>query len=222
MSFGSMPYDWIKSQQLKDFPARPGVTGRSISALKCYLAIAAYRDWDLGSSTLSIYDLTRICGSTKPTVLEGLTMLGAMGLMAVEVRAAGNVNRYILSEFDDFNFRKVPQDKVVDCLSNIGNRGVRHLGALKLYLVMLYLRDSMTSTAIATHETLIEYSGARPEDVAASNGVLAAAGFVHIRKSSEWSRTGRPTNEYALLGDFAGKTRKRRRPIELRSMSKPA
>lgn len=212
-----MPCDWIKLQKLKDFPARSGVTGRSISALKCYLAIAAYRDWDSGSSVLSTYDLTKICGSTKPTVLEGLAMLSASGLVTVELRAVGNVNRYILPEFDDFNFRKVPQDRVVDCLSSIGNRGARQLGALKLYLVMLYLRDSTTSTAVATHEKLIEYSGVRPNDVAAANSVLAAAGFVHTGKSSEWSRTGRPTNEYALLGDFAGKTRKRLRPVELRS-----
>jgi len=216
VSYGTLCPDWIKEGRLKSFASAPGLIGRSIAALKCYLAITAYRDWETGSTVLSVTDLTHICGISKPTAIDAIAFCAELGVISIESRAAGNVNRYSLPNFQPSSFRKVPQDRIVEGLPSVGNRGVRNLSALKLYLVMLYLRDDATSTAVATHTKLIEYSGVRPEDVAAANGILAASGFIHIRNSSDWSRTGFPTNEYALLGDFAGKKRKMRRPAEER------
>jgi hypothetical protein len=215
MSFGTMPFRWIERAQLKEFSPNQGVTGRHIAALKCYLALAAYRDFRDGFSILSTSDLAQIGGLSRPMVLEGIAMLGSMGLVEVDLRAARNTNRYRLV-MENGLFRKVPQDCLLENLPKIGNRGDRYLDALKLYCALLYLRDEDSNKATVSHKKLIEYTGVRPEAVAAATSALAACNFVHIRLSEEWSKSGFPTNEYELLGDFAGKRRYRERPVEER------
>lgn len=211
MSFGTMPYQWIADGQLVDIVPRVGVTGRNTAALKCYLAIAAYRVFRQNTSILSYSDLSDITGASRPTVLEGTAILSARNIVQIGVREAKNVNAYKFSDTAK-DFRKVPQDRICDCLKNISNRHARSLDALKLYLTMLYLRDAASSIATVSHKKLIEYTGVRPENVAAATSVLAACGFIHIRYSDEWSRTGHPTNAYSLLGDFEGKRLFRERP----------
>lgn len=214
MSFGTMPYEWIAAGRLSEFSPRQGVTGRQIAALKCYLALAAYRDYYDGYSVLSTYDLSEIGGCSRPLVLEGIAILQAMGLIELEYKAANNTNRYRLPLDSTRNFRKVPQDTIVTHLQYLKNRHESYLDALKLYLAMLYVRNEATSKASISHRKLVEYTGVRPESVAAANGVLAACHFIRIRYSDEWSKTGHPTNEYELLGDFRGKRAFRARPIE--------
>jgi hypothetical protein len=202
MSFGTFPSIWIKEGGLKEWSPRAGVVGRSIAALKCYAAMAAYRDYRLGTAILSSFDLGKIAGLSKPTVLEGVLMLQAGGLVSID--RVKNVNRYTFAS-GGAGFRKIPQDAICRGLPEIGNRNPRNLAAMKIYMALLYLRDEETNTATVSHSKLVEYTGVRSTDVAAATSILVAAGLSHIRQSDEWSKTGHPTNAYHLLGDFTGK-----------------
>jgi len=218
MAFGSMPHHWISDGGLKQFTPAPGATGRMIAALKAYLVVSAYRDYETGESVLSIQDIAIVGGLSKPMVLEGTTILEAMKLLEIDIRGHRNTNVYRLPGMPALGgtFRKVPQDVICDRLPNLSARQPRNLDALKQYIVMLFLRNEMTSAAIVSHKTLIEYTGVRPEDVAAANSSLAAAHFIQIRPSegNAYAKTGHPPNEYTLLGDFRGRQRFRQRPSQ--------
>lgn len=218
MAFGSLPFEWIRDGRLKEFAQKKGANGKMIAALKCYLVIAAYREYETGISVLSLNDIAKIGGVSKPMVLQGVALLEAMGLLEIGLRAHKNTNAYRLSGLSaaDGNFRKVPQDLICDRLPSLSARHPRNLDALKLYFAMLYLREERTSKAVVSHKRLIEYTGVRPEDVAAANSSLAACHFLHIRlaEGNDYSRTGHPPNEYTLLGDFRGERRFRPRPSD--------
>lgn len=219
MSWGSFPEEWVTSGDIKTFVGTAGVLGRSIAALKVAIVLASYRDYETGEAVLSANDLVKLTGTSKPMVLEGVAMLEAMGWVKTEVRGAANTNRYFIQVPGDF--RKVPQDTACDSLPVVGLRHIRSLDALKIYLCLLYLRDGQTNRATVSHKKLVEYSGVRPEGVAAATAVLSAAHFIRIRANDEWSRTGHPTNDYHLLGDFEGYKRFRVRPGAARAARRP-
>lgn len=222
MAFGQMPKGWIENGVLKQFSAEAGVVGRSIAALKCYIAIAAFRDFRQEETVLSLYDLQVITGASRPTVLEGLTIVEAMGLVEKLARADRNTNVYQVGS-TDVGFRKVPQDVINERLREISNRGAAALDALKLYVAMLYHRDESDNRAKISHKTLIDYTGVRPEAVAAGNSILHAHRFVTVRQDeTSLAYSGHPMNAYILHGDFGGNQRRCLRPSEARSRDRRA
>ncbi|HEX7934829.1 MAG TPA: hypothetical protein VF573_17385 [Paraburkholderia sp.] len=223
MSFGAMPPAWIADRRLTEFSGAVGVLGRSIAALKCHLAIAANHPRYSDGAVLSFFDIATLAKLSRPMVVEGLEMLRAFQLVEIEKKAVKNTNRYVLiGHHPDASFTKVPQDRISDRLRDIGNRGSAHLDALKIYLTLLFLRDNNTNVATVSHERLVHYTGVRPDAVARANSVIAALGMMLIRRSeSEWSVSGHPTNEYTLLGDFAGTRPSRLLPSDKRHRLPP-
>jgi hypothetical protein len=217
-----MPHGWIANGTLRQFSGGVGVVGREIAALKCYLAIASFRDFRHAETVLSLYDLAQLIGASRPTVAEGIVLLEAHGLLAIQTRAERNTNVYVLGN-TDAGFRKVPQDLIAQQLREIGNRGAITLDALKLYIALLYRRDEADNRAKVTHRTLVSDTGVRPECIAAGNSILHSHRFVTVRKDeSTYSMSNHPTNAYILHGDFAGMARMVPRPCEVRSRSRRA
>ncbi|MBN8742557.1 MAG: hypothetical protein BGP24_07630 [Lysobacterales bacterium 69-70] len=203
MSFGTMPTSWVAEGALREFSPKAGVLGRHLAALKCYLTIAAHHRANESGVVLAYPDIGEIAKLSKPSIIEGLEILRSMELIRIESKASRNTNRYVFPELAK-NFRKIPQDRVFCFLREFSNRHPRYLDALKAYFTYLHLRDHKTGVAVISHKRLVEYTGIRPESVAAANSVLAACHFVQIRTTENWGAVGHPNNEYTLLGDFAG------------------
>lgn len=204
MSFGTMPTDWVDRGALLELSARPGVLGRSIAALKCFLAIAAHHRANEEGVVLSCLEIGEIAKLSKPSIIEGIEIVRSMDLLTVNAKASRNTNRYGFPDSTS-TFRKIPQDRVFQYLKLLGNRHERYLDALKAYFTFLYLRDKDTNTATVSHSRLVHYTGIRPENVAAANSVLAACHFIQIRTTDDWGESGHPNNQYTLLGDFSGR-----------------
>jgi hypothetical protein len=216
MSFGRMPFGWIENDVLRQFSGAGGQSGQDIAALKCYLAIAAFHDSESGETVLSANDLKVVAGISRPMVFAGTKLLEQRGLLGIEPRADRNTNVYVLGDMGP-GFRKVPQDVVVAGLRLLGSRGETSLGALRLYIAMLYFRSHLDDQAKVSHEKLVMRTGVRPERVKACYRVLEKVGLIKVLSRSalmEWSASGYATNAYELLGDFAGRKRRALRPTE--------
>jgi len=192
-----------------------------IAALKCYLAIAAYRVDQSGDTVLSTWDFIQIARLSKPMVFEGLTILEAFGLIQIYPREASNTHAFGLGELTT-GFRKVPQDVVAAGLPLIANRGAASLDALKLYLALLYNRNEEDNSTTISHVKLREYTGIRPENIVRAYSVLHTANFVVIERLATGGANGHPLNVYRMRGDFAGRRPRLQRPSEQRRSDRAA
>lgn len=211
MSWGHFPSDWVRyGEVLRVLPVGVGASGRTIHALKVYLAIAANVDYQTRSVQMTYTDLVAITGVSRPRIRPGIDMLIQRGL--VQVDAATYIQTYTLppNASGGRSLAKVAQDVIVSCLRNIPNSGSKSARALK-HLILMLAHASDTSnghTVRLTHERFIQYCATPPGAVAQINTILGTAGFLRLVRAESNDGAAYPSNEYVLLGDYAGRHRK--------------
>jgi len=156
MSFGRFPSQWVKSHGLRAFSAgrRPG---DQIAALKLYLAAAAYSDFGSWTATLSLSALEDVTSLSRPMLIRGSEILrereliikGLSGQTSTYRLTPAGCRYYFPSEDDELRptWAKVPQDIIERVLRDIPNRGRIPLASLRLYILLLTMRNNDTSVA---------------------------------------------------------------------------
>lgn len=197
MKWGSFPSGWLADLVLPRLEARAGLTGTHIGALKIYLAISLSADFHTRKLEISNDDLTVATNLSRPMLKRSLGVLVAAKILAIH---ASRPLTYELLDPAEGRFAQVPYGRASQALRKLANRGESVLAALKIYLTLLWLRDTTTGYASIGHEKLQQYTGVRPNLIRAGLDHLVIHGLIHIQVDEAWSRTGRQVHRYRLLG----------------------
>ncbi len=199
-TWGSYPTWWVKAGVLPHLDARAGSVGRHISALKLYLAIALQVDFKTRRATLTVDELIELTNLSRPMIRPGLHVLENLGVIETVRRYRHEYAQVAIP--GDQRWMKIPHEKGRIALRALPNRGASVLAALKIYLVLLHVRNSIGPFATISHETMQKLTGVRPDKVKSGIDHLVAHALLHVVQDDERSQPGRPVYIYKLLGLF--------------------
>lgn len=183
--FCKCPTWWIRIDEksgLKKFGGGSS-TGTSIAALKCILAISVSIDFSSRKAKLSLSDLEKLTGLSRPKVIEGLKLLTEFQIIKVD--KTSHVYEYELTETKDVYWAKVPYERVRKHLAEIPNRGVIPLTALKIYLLLVSIRPNNSESVPIGYETLVAYLGAQRSQIRSALDILYSHTLIRITHSDE-------------------------------------
>lgn len=194
--FSKCPSWWVRQGALQAFSSSKGA-GQNIAALKCLLAISLGIDFWSRKVRLSLSDLEKATGLSRPMVIRGLKVLE--GLEIVSVGKESHVHEYELTvrEGDD-KWAKVPFDRMKKQLPTLPNRGAIPLTALKIYLLLIAIRPNESATIPIRYDLIEEYLKCRRAHIRPALDILYSHMLVGIALEGEEKR--RRHNVYEVLG----------------------
>ena len=140
--FGSLPPSIIK--ELNNPFTAGRLTGVHIAALKCLFAFGLKNHFKTREVTLSLSQLEQMTGLSKPMIINGIRRLIELSIVEKIQQDKTNVpNKYKLLFLEGVRaFTKIPYMHLLRNLATFPNKGVYVLTALKIYLILLQVRDN--------------------------------------------------------------------------------
>lgn len=172
-------------------------TGRNISALKCILAISTSIDFHTRKAKLSISELEKLTGLSRPMVIKGLQLLDSSGIIIIDKTM--HVHEYELTLQDgDNRWGKIPHARVTAQLPEINNRGVVSLTALKIYLLLISLRMNNSHSVAIGYDKILDYLGCQRRHIRPALDILYSHTLIRIKLEESDGLTS--YNVYTILG----------------------
>jgi|SRR5690554_1348892 len=202
--WSALPTGRLREVGIKSFPGG-AQTGRSIAALKVLLGIALLADFKSRKIQTSLSDLEALTGLSRPMVIRGTEFLEDEGFIAVK-RAHTNEYELLCPENDPY-WAKLPTDLLRKNLSELPNRGMAVLAALKTYVLLISLRPNTSNEIAVTHKRIREETGIQPLHVRRALDVLFNHALISVSLSNgdghekKWRH-----NSFTLLGISIEKT----------------
>jgi hypothetical protein len=157
--FGSLPPDLI-TDTLNPFSAGR-FTGLHIAAIKCLFALGLKNNFKTKEVSLSLQQLRDLTGLSKPMVIRGIRRLIELGVvLKLEQDKTNIVNKYKLV-FAERRFTKIPYAHLLDRLPYFPNKGVYVLTALKIYLILLQVRENSSKKVTISYFRFSSYGISR-------------------------------------------------------------
>lgn len=196
--FGSLPPDLIQ-----DFmnPFTAGrLTGVHIAALKCLLAFGLKNNFKTKEVSLSLQQLNDLTGLSKPMVIRGIKRLIELGIVQkLEQEKTNIVNKYKLV-FTDRRFTKIPYTYLLDRLPFFPNKGIYVLTALKIYLILLQVRENHSKQVKISYFRL-SYYGINRKHISKALEILITNDLISIsRDMDEHGCFVKSCNNYLIKG----------------------
>lgn len=155
-------------------------------------------------------DLAALTNLSRGPIAKGLKLLRELG--AITVLKNGNGCIYSLQgiDTDDGGYCELPQGHLLDghnvmrrlkgLHTAIKNRS--SLDAMKLYMLMLALRDRKSNVARASYATIREYTGMRKEEISVAVQLLQGAQLIRLARDEEvpLTRGQHRHNRYIVMG----------------------
>lgn len=200
--FRKLPTGWCRAYKLKSF--RGGSqTGESISALKVLIGIAILKhEFHSDEVELSYSKLESLCGLSNPSISKGIKKLEREGIINVD--REGNTNKYSFASCEDNKWAKMPFDLIYKNLKTLSNRKQSTLGALKIYITLLMLRDNKSREVRISYEKIRNWTGLQNIHIRPGLDILFSHSIIHIQKSEELdiNNVRTPHNVYKIMGNL--------------------
>ncbi|SUD38615.1 replication protein [Ectopseudomonas mendocina] len=195
MMFGSFYTQWVRQDGLKSFRGGSSA-GRSIAALKCFIALGISVHFMTRKVKLSLSGFEELTGLSKPMVIRGIEALEQEGVVSV-VRGA-HTNEYTLNhDYQEEHWAKLPVARLRKHLKEIPNRGLIPLTALKIYLVLATVRQRHSIEANIGYDKLREKTGVQRSQIRSALDILLNHSLIRVMQVEADTKT---FNTYALLG----------------------
>lgn len=195
MMWGSFFTEWVRLDGLKNFKGGT-YTGRSIAALKCFIALGISINFTTRKVKLSLAGFEELTGLSKPMVIKGIQALEEEGLL--KVFRGTHTNEYqLLHERHEEHWAKLPVARFKRHLKEIPNRGLVPLTALKIYLVLTTVRQRDSIEAHIGYDKLREKTGVQRAQIRAALDVLLNHSLIRVMQIQDDKKT---FNIYRLLG----------------------
>jgi len=199
--FGSFPTWWIRVDEktgLKKFSGGASA-GKSIAALKCIVALSVSIEFWTRKAKLSISDFEKLTGLSRPMVIHGLKKLQDMGIVLVD--RSGHVHEYELTvTTQDDKWAKIPFERARRHISEIPNRGIVALTAIKIYLLLACIRPNDQDMVAISYDTFTEYLGVQRPHIRAALDILYSHTLIRI--TLEGTSSKERHNVYTVSGLF--------------------
>ncbi len=217
LPFARMPTSWILHEQRLTTLSWTRAGSSATAALTLYIALLIAHNRKRLDSPADKSDEVRMTygaieertGVSRAKIAPALHILESeLELVQIERSHAGNA--FTIVDIHATPFAQLPQTVLYDpkrralrCLSNFTLRSKFELGALKLYLAILALRNTRTGTASVGYEKLVEYTGVRRSDISRCIGHLINLELIAVSSAVDGfhsSSGGHPHNVYRPLG----------------------
>lgn len=213
MTFSRLPTWWIHNSKTnrkglfessilqKNFTAHGNLIGKNISALKCYLALVSHINFHTGVSTLTYSQLEEIAGLSRPMVCKGLYCLERNDLLKIKKDGRNNIYEIQISLADFDLWAKLPTHIIRNKLRFIPSRGKITLTALKIYLLLLAIRNNSETGTSAPYDYLEENLSIQRKYINKSLNLLMIFDFIDVIKlNSENQEQTHTYNKFRLKG----------------------
>lgn len=200
--FRKLPTGWVRGNKLTNFHGG-SQTGESISALKVLLGITLFNDdFHKNEVEISYSKLEEICCLSNPSISSGIKKLEKEGIIRVD--RSGNTNKYSFTNCVDNKWSKVPFKIVYEKLKNLSNRSPSTLGALKIYITLLTIRENSSEHVRISYEKLRSWTGLQSVHIRPGLDILFSHSIIHIQKSEELDveEVTHPHNVYKIMGNL--------------------
>lgn len=189
---------WVRQPEVfKEFEGG-GTSGLSIAALKCAIAISLNIDFNTRKVRISLTDLQKVTGLSRPMVARGIAILESLNV--INVYKASYVNTYEMTiHKDDERWAKIPHDLLTKRLCELPNRGAIGVASLKIYLLLVSFRPNASQELSITHENIRSYTGIQKKHVRPALDVLFSHSLIRIT-SAESSGGEHSYNVYTIMG----------------------
>lgn len=207
-----MPSDWLR---LKSDPPLASLRWNGvrkadqIAALMTYVVLVHHANNDptsefqeLGYSRLTYDRLSEITGLSRAKISGGIEVL--KDLQVVNVSLAGRGNVYHVTNYGQTRgWAKLPARGLytkdlqrIRVFHLFKLRMKAELSALKLYLLVLALRDNKSNYATMSYDTIGLYTGVDRNDVRTALSLLIGYNLVHVDQRIEEANDYRTINMY--------------------------
>jgi hypothetical protein len=207
-----MPNAWIQSAPygLTQFRWAGGGAAQT-AALMLYVVLAhdANRVPEYGREQPGMTDLTysRLCEAaslSRAKVSAGLEVLISRGLISRKASRAGNL--YQIANYNpDGNYAKLPARGLYDrqltrvrAFAELTLRKKDELNFLKLYLLLVAIRDNSRNVSQISYEKIAAYSGMAQNDVRKALSLAVLNDLVHVDSTQSETEPERSSNIYRL------------------------
>lgn len=189
------PTWWTRGEGMLAFKGGAS-SGASIAALKCVVGISTSIDFSSRKARLSISNLETLTGLSRPMVVRGIELLEKLEILVVD--RTNHVNEYELTvQGNDDKWAKLPFDLVRKHLSQIPNRGVVPLTALKIYLLLVSLRPNESTALSIGYDKMRDLLGVQKAQIRSALDILYSHSLIRIMRNEEVEGKH---NVYTILG----------------------
>lgn len=200
--FRRLPTGWCRAKKLKSFKGG-AQAGESIAALKVLVGVAILKsEFYENEVAISYSKFEDVCGLSNPSISKGIKKLESEGILKVD--RTGNTNKYSFVDCGDDKWAKIPFDLIYKKLKSISNRKPSTLGALKIYIALLMLRDNKSREVRISYEKLRNWTGLQNTHIRPGLDILYSHSIIHIQKSEELDTENviTPHNVYKIMGNL--------------------
>lgn len=210
--WAKMPCYWQTDTRMHRRVAA-ATTGIAIAALKLFIGLCAKaafnptRDLPSGTVRVSITDLGRLVGVSKPTAIRALRLLRRWGLVET---FEGRPAMHRLTRYDDADYwTKIPSahlygtsTKVMRRIAGMSSRGKARRQALQLYLYLAAIINGASGMAKVSYDKMTEVLCIGRNEVSRAISLLVEEDLVQVRPSESDDPTSnfRAPNQYWLRG----------------------
>ena len=212
-----LPTKWVLNEEedsyLKSLKwGTKGTNSHNTASLMVLLAIASntshratLRNPQVGKVDLSFTDLTNITSISRKLVSEGLKKLISAGL--IEKNTLKKVNQYTLCGDLESGWGKLPAKKLYDqklesikAFKKFTLRNKVELNALKLYFLIVALRNNESNRSLMTYETITKYTAILRNDINFAISFLVSSELIQVEKIESTKFEKAVVNAYRLVG----------------------
>lgn len=210
-AFGSIPYE-VVLEEYENFPAGR-TTGVCIAAIKCLLVFGLFNDFKTKQVSLSLSEIEKITGCSKPMIIKGINHLLANGIVTRIEQEKTNVKSKYIINFPSKKFTQIPHYHLCYNLRTFPNKGITALVALKAYLILLKFRKNDTSNTEISYTGFAKY-GINLRHLNKALAILISSDYISIFKQYNSSETGynKSCNNYKILHFYKAVPAPNKRP----------
>lgn len=211
-----LPTEWILNKEiliLRKFRWQGADKSNYIAALMLYIAIAHHANRkitdelsEIGCAKLSYTKLGEITSLSRAKIAGGLKILLSNGLIEKNNLQKTNIFR-IMNYEKKGGWAKLPANILyTESLNCIGPfmefklRQKNELNALKLYLLLVALRDNNKNRATPKYETISNYTGILRGNIRSAISLLVNLNMIHVEKYGDPDELEKRNNFYRIIG----------------------
>jgi len=195
-----MPSQWIidnDGKLLRQLKWQGNDKSDNIAALILYLVFLHHANDEItsqfdnvGCCNITYEALMAITGLSKAKISGGIKIL--LNLTLISVERSGNKNIYMINGYGSYSgWAKLPAKRLyakdmtyVPIFHDFKLRSRVELNALKVYLLILALRNNTKNTAAVSYDKITKYTGVLRNDVRRAVSFLVTLGLVHVDQYS--------------------------------------
>jgi hypothetical protein len=181
----ALPTTWIVEGGLKKFRWTPGEGANVTAALMMLLPIAHFADQESGVSKVTYNQMMLATGRSREKVSRGLDVLIERSI--IKPWAEGQSTYQLIGYDRSHGWGKLPTKRMyagseIDALKHFHLRRVTELDALKMYYLIVALRDRNTNFATVGYDRIVELTRIDRSRVKFAISLLVSSGMIHVER----------------------------------------